>query len=127
MTDSLTNKKINPYATTIQYMGSDSYVPPALLYRFNYLLTACPDLLGDGMADNNGAKFSTLDTENDVWSIGKCAEYHHAGWWFRQCTKANLNGRFKHTEVSGDDSIFWDTFQQNDMSLKHVEMKMKPV
>ena len=40
---------------------------------------------GDGLKLNNGAKFSTLDRDNDNYPYSgtvHCAQYFRGAWWF---------------------------------------------
>ncbi|XP_037330705.2 microfibril-associated glycoprotein 4-like [Pungitius pungitius] len=73
--------------------------------------------------------FSTPDTGNI------CAEISHAGWWFHQCFRANLNGvhyeggRYSRTaqNLLGPDGIVWFSLKDSDFySLKAVTMMMRP-
>ncbi|XP_022075794.2 angiopoietin-related protein 7-like [Acanthochromis polyacanthus] len=73
--------------------------------------------------------FSTPDTGNI------CAEISHAGWWFRQCFYANLNGVYykggryslKAQNLLGPDGIVWFSWKDSDFySLKAVTMMIRP-
>jgi len=39
-----------------------------------------------GFFNANGMKFSTPDSDNDIWDGGNCAAHWQSGWWFGQCT-----------------------------------------
>merc|ERR1711893_562412 len=60
---------------------------------------------GYGQADKRktnhiGMKFSTKDRDNDK-ARASCASQDRSGWWFNNCSAANLNG------------IFWNTWTQD--------------
>nr|AJQ21508.1 fibrinogen-related protein 12 [Mytilus galloprovincialis] len=76
---------------------------------------------GDGLHDGNGMKFSTKDSDNDINS-GNCAHDRHAGWWFRSCDYANLNGRYNDTHGAGN---YWYRWRQNTTPLKKSIMMIK--
>jgi len=47
---------------------------------------------GDAMSQNyffkaNGRKFSTPDSDNDIFVDGSCAARRQSGWWFGKCSK----------------------------------------
>ena len=39
----------------------------------------------------NGMPFSTPDVDNDKRPGGSCAYIRSCGWWFRRCSRSNLN------------------------------------
>ena len=45
----------------------------------------------DRFANHNGAKFSTLDNDNDKRRIGNCAAAWKSGWWYTSCYHININ------------------------------------
>jgi len=46
----------------------------------------------DALSYSDGQPFSALDRDNDV-STTDCARFYAAGWWYKHCHYANLNGR----------------------------------
>ncbi|XP_066266447.1 angiopoietin-related protein 7-like [Branchiostoma lanceolatum] len=81
---------------------------------------------GDAMIINNGMSFSTIDRDNDVLR-GSCSRHRgNAGWWFRACGSALLNGRYLGNCGSSclhSQGVLWGLMTQ---SLKSVSMKIKP-
>ncbi|XP_068188328.1 angiopoietin-2-like isoform X2 [Antennarius striatus] len=78
---------------------------------------------------HDGHAFSTPDTGN------VCAEIGHAGWWFHQCFRANLNGVYyqggrysqRAHNLLGPDGIVWFSWKESDFySLKAVTMMIRP-
>ena len=81
---------------------------------------------GNSMAYNNGDQFSTTDRDNDGNPYGNCAEgAGRGGWWYRQCTLANLNGVYHHTPSATDQTgIYWGNWHGSD-SLKATTMMVR--
>lgn len=46
----------------------------------------------DALRYSDRQSFSAVDKDNDV-SITDCARFYAAGWWYKHCHYANLNGR----------------------------------
>ena len=79
---------------------------------------------GDGMAYQNGVKFTTKDQDNDH-AGGNCAVSFKGAWWYRACHALNLNGQY----LSGQhgtyaDGVNWDAWKGQHYSLKTTEMKL---
>ncbi|XP_061390428.1 fibrinogen gamma chain-like [Musca vetustissima] len=82
---------------------------------------------GDSLSYSLGQKFSTKDQDNDVWSKN-CAVEFTGAWWFKDCHRSNLNGRYIK---GGKTTVFaqgvnWDPFKGFYYSLKIVEMILRP-
>jgi len=77
----------------------------------------------------NGMEFSTYDKDNDLVSQLNCARLYTGGWWFRQCSTSNLNGRF-YPDCGGSesgDTLQWVTDpEQIPQSFNLVEIKLRP-
>ncbi|XP_031563600.1 uncharacterized protein LOC116299106 [Actinia tenebrosa] len=99
-------------------------------YRLNvsgYQGTA-GDSLSDGANQNvvsNGMKFSTRDMDNDL-AASSCANTNVAGWWFRNCSASNLNGRYLGDNVDTK-GVTWYSLSLEYRSLKKAQMKIKLV
>lgn len=89
---------------------------------------------GDAMSRyHNNMKFSTIDSDNDEWNLS-CAKKDEAGWWFRSCGFASLNGLYVENgtiDIAPDGifkGIIWYNWKQNyGYSMKRTEMKIKPM
>ncbi|XP_078699848.1 angiopoietin-related protein 1-like [Branchiostoma floridae x Branchiostoma belcheri] len=85
---------------------------------------------GDGMGDNNGQMFSTVDRDNDSWSGGSCSQGRgQAGWWFRSCSVVSLNGRYLGNcgnSCPPRQGVMWIHWRGERYSLKSVSMKIRP-
>ena len=88
---------------------------------------------GDAMSKHNKQKFSTRDVDNDqvVKEFGgSCAKRFHAAWWYYKCYQSNLNGKYYRNgkvEEKKFDGVAWKPWTGSNYSLKHVEMKIRPL
>merc|ERR1712228_902874 len=60
-----------------------------ILYRLN--VSQYHGTSGDKLSYANGAAFSTIDNDNDVWT-NNCATQYKGAWWYTACHGSNLNG-----------------------------------
>ena len=80
---------------------------------------------GDSMVYHNGRKFSTQDSDNDLYS-GNCAISHKGAWWYNNCHKSNLNSQYlagQHSTYAN--GINWRTSKGYHYSLRITEMKLR--
>ena len=73
--------------------------------------------------------FTTLDRDGDDWASGNCAEYLHGAWWYLNCQKSNLNGRYHSSgyySQTNKDGVVWHDWTGFDYSLPFTEMKIRP-
>ncbi|EDO31181.1 predicted protein [Nematostella vectensis] len=74
----------------------------------------------DSLSYNRGQAFSTKEESS-------CARERKGAWWYRSCTRVNLNGfYFINNETSGRDGIHWYEWRGESYSLKRSEMKIRP-
>ncbi|XP_019751887.1 angiopoietin-related protein 4 [Hippocampus comes] len=79
----------------------------------------------------SGLPFSTRDRDNDRKKESNCARHLSGGWWFSNCGRSNLNGRFfrspppkqRHQRKQG---IFWKTWRGRYYPLKSSVMMIAP-
>uniref|UniRef100_A0A3B3Y599 Fibrinogen C-terminal domain-containing protein n=1 Tax=Poecilia mexicana TaxID=48701 RepID=A0A3B3Y599_9TELE len=75
--------------------------------------------------------FSTRDQDNDRKGDINCAKHLSGGWWFSNCGRSNLNGRYfqspppkqRHQRKQG---IFWKTWRGRYYPLKSSIMMIAP-
>lgn len=76
------------------------------------------------MFDHNGHQFSTYDADHDGSTNSNCAASLTGGYWYSNCFKSNLNGKWG---VGGQTGIVWGSFKDWQMYvLKRTEMKIRP-
>ncbi|KAM7444297.1 cell surface pattern recognition receptor signaling pathway [Porites harrisoni] len=102
--------------------------------KYRILLGGYNGTAGDSMAVTssqsktaNNMQFSTKERDNDLSSVN-CAVRHKGGWWYNQCSWANLNGVYYGGEYSSQygDGVKWVTLRGQFYSFKRTEMKVKP-
>ncbi|XP_018601407.1 angiopoietin-related protein 4 [Scleropages formosus] len=81
--------------------------------------------------DSTGLPFSTRDKDNDQRADINCAKHLSGGWWFSNCGRSNLNGKYftgplpkqRHQRKQG---AFWKTRRGRYFPLKTTVMKIVP-
>ncbi|XP_035684868.1 ficolin-2-like [Branchiostoma floridae] len=84
---------------------------------------------GDSIAPahHNGSPFSTKDRDNDA-SSASCAQNYKGAWWYGNCHMSNLNGLYHAgSHTSNAHGVLWYTWKGHQYSLKHTEMKIRPI
>ncbi|XP_077993879.1 ryncolin-1-like [Glandiceps talaboti] len=83
---------------------------------------------GDAFTGHKDMKFSTMNRDNDNQAKSSCARRYKGAWWYTGCHNCNLNGQYLHGEHTAYASgIIWSSWRGYYYSLKHSEMKMRPV
>ena len=86
-------------------------------------------LTGDSLTYSHMMPFSTFDRDQDT-SNGNCADISKAGWWFKNCTSANLNGQFyekgSHSNVNDGTAMIWKDWKGYFYSIARTQMKIRP-
>lgn len=84
-----------------------------------------------GTDATSGLPFSTRDQDNDQKNDINCAKHLSGGWWFNNCGRSNLNGRYfqspppkqRHQRKQG---IFWKTWRGRYYPLRSSVMMIAP-
>ncbi|XP_077968179.1 fibrinogen-like protein 1 [Styela clava] len=81
---------------------------------------------GDALVDQNGMKFSTHDSDNDLSSIN-CAQVTNGGFWFNDCFDSNPNGVWVKDggPLNPGEGIVWEVIEGYAEALKTIEMKFR--
>ena len=81
---------------------------------------------GDSMTNSydphsaNGKKFSTKDSDNDIWSAGSCSENRAGAWWYGHCGYANLNSIYENPKFNWYYwKNSWDQIKSSEMKIRH--------
>ncbi|XP_069497242.1 tenascin-R [Ambystoma mexicanum] len=78
---------------------------------------------GDSLSYHQGRPFSTKDRDNDV-AVTNCAMSYKGAWWFKNCHRTNLNGKYGESRHS--QGINWYHWKGHEFSIPFVEMKTRP-
>ena len=78
---------------------------------------------GDSLAYHNRMKFSTKDSDNDVYSYDNCAVDRKGSWWYKRCHYSNLNGLYLGAGQTSGTGIRW--YYWKSQSMKQTEMKVR--
>ncbi|XP_060900325.1 angiopoietin-related protein 4 [Labrus mixtus] len=84
-----------------------------------------------GTDATSGLPFSTRDQDNDQKNDINCAKHLSGGWWFSNCGRSNLNGRYFQSPPPKQrhqrkQSIFWKTWRGRYYPLKSSVMMIAP-
>uniref|UniRef100_A0A6P4FGD3 Fibrinogen-like protein 1 isoform X1 n=2 Tax=Drosophila rhopaloa TaxID=1041015 RepID=A0A6P4FGD3_DRORH len=82
---------------------------------------------GDSLTHHRMAKFSTIDRDNDASSLD-CAKKYSSGWWFVDCFKSSLNGKYHLSGTSAfGEGVNWHLWNEDyTTSLTFVEIIIRP-
>ncbi|XP_075691657.1 tenascin isoform X1 [Rhinoderma darwinii] len=78
---------------------------------------------GDSMTYHNGRPFSTYDKDNDS-AITNCALSYKGAFWYKNCHRVNLMGRFG--DNSHSQGVNWFHWKGHEYSIEFAEMKIRP-
>ncbi|KAJ8270848.1 hypothetical protein GJAV_G00119970 [Gymnothorax javanicus] len=78
---------------------------------------------GDSLTYHQGRPFSTKDRDNDI-AVTNCALSYKGAWWYKNCHRANLNGKYGESRHS--QGINWYHWKGHEFSIPFVEMKLRP-
>ncbi|XP_038637882.1 tenascin isoform X5 [Scyliorhinus canicula] len=78
---------------------------------------------GDSLTYHNGRPFSTKDRDNDL-AVTNCALSYKGAWWYKNCHRVNLNGRYGSRSHS--QGVNWYHWKGHEHSIEFVEMKLRP-
>lgn len=78
---------------------------------------------GDSMTYHNGRSFSTFDKDNDS-AITNCALSYKGAFWYKNCHRVNLMGRYR--DNSHSQGVNWFHWKGHEYSIEFAEMKIRP-
>ena len=80
--------------------------------------------VGDSFIYHNNMSFTTYDNDHDYYGGRNCAEEFRAGWWYKSCYKANLNGAYLGGQTNNKGAS-WTQFKGERYSLKTIIMSVQ--
>uniref|UniRef100_A0A6P4DZB7 Angiopoietin-4 isoform X2 n=1 Tax=Drosophila rhopaloa TaxID=1041015 RepID=A0A6P4DZB7_DRORH len=121
-----TGVKANATYSLFAIGGESELFPLSLLGKFNASMT---DTAGDALSYHAGAKFSTLDNDNDNCLDCNCAMRHKGAGWYINCATSNSFGQHfpERFAEAGETGIFWDTFRGRDYSVKKIRWMIRAI
>ncbi|XP_018864016.1 tenascin isoform X4 [Parus major] len=78
---------------------------------------------GDSMTYHNGRSFSTFDKDHDS-AITNCALSYKGAFWYKNCHRVNLMGRYG--DNSHSQGVNWFHWKGHEYSIQFAEMKLRP-
>ncbi|KFP51908.1 Tenascin-R, partial [Cathartes aura] len=78
---------------------------------------------GDSMTYHNGRSFSTFDKDNDS-AITNCALSYKGAFWYKNCHRVNLMGRYG--DNSHSQGVNWFHWKGHEYSIQFAGMKLRP-
>ncbi|XP_038230541.1 tenascin isoform X10 [Dermochelys coriacea] len=79
---------------------------------------------GDSMTYHSGRSFSTFDKDNDA-AITNCALSYKGAFWYKNCHRVNLMGRYG--DNSHSQGVNWFHWKGHEYSIQFAEMKLRPI
>ncbi|CAG9833760.1 unnamed protein product [Diabrotica balteata] len=83
---------------------------------------------GDSLSFHVGARFSTLDVDQDAKENKSCAIDYESGWWFANCLDSNLNGKYMNIvfdDTSHHLGLIWPSFTDSTENLAGSRMMIR--
>ncbi|XP_051892775.1 tenascin-like isoform X2 [Pristis pectinata] len=105
------------------YAVYDKFVVLDARSRYKLHIGAYRGTAGDSLSYHEGRPFSTRDRDNDV-AVTNCALSYKGAWWYKNCHRVNLNGRYGVENHS--QGINWYHWKGHEHSIEFVEMKLRP-
>ena len=83
---------------------------------------------GDSFYYNNNRSFTTHDRDYDDDFWNNCAEDREGAWWYNDCSRCQLTGKYYEGGNSGSNGhgITWYDWRVETYSMKAAVMKIKP-
>ncbi|XP_053138578.1 tenascin isoform X1 [Hemicordylus capensis] len=78
---------------------------------------------GDSMTYHSGRPFSTFDKDSDS-AITNCALSYKGAFWYKNCHRVNLMGRYG--DNSHSQGVNWFHWKGHEYSIQFAEMKLRP-
>ncbi|XP_078498120.1 tenascin isoform X1 [Lissotriton helveticus] len=106
------------------YAVYDKFVVGDSKSRYRLKVDGYTGTAGDSMTYHNGRSFSTFDKDNDS-AITNCALSYKGAFWYKNCHRVNLMGRYG--DNSHSQGVNWFHWKGHEYSIQFAEMKLRPV
>ncbi|XP_048368503.1 tenascin isoform X1 [Sphaerodactylus townsendi] len=91
--------------------------------RYRLAVNGYSGTAGDSMTYHNGRAFSTFDKDHDS-AITNCALSYKGAFWYKNCHRVNLMGRYGDNNHS--QGVNWFHWKGHEYSIQFAEMKIRP-
>ncbi|XP_029467796.1 tenascin [Rhinatrema bivittatum] len=105
------------------YAIYDKFIVGDSKTRYRLKVEGYSGTAGDSMTYHNGRAFSTLDKDNDS-AITNCALSYKGAFWYKNCHRVNLMGRYG--DNSHSQGVNWFHWKGHEYSIQFAEMKLRP-
>ena len=117
---------LEDFTGTKKYAKYSSFSIDNALTQYTLTVSGYTGNAGDSITFHNGARFSAKDRDNDNDSNSNCATTCKGAWWYKNCHRSNLNGRYLFgTHSSSCDGVNWYHWKGFQYSLKFTEIKLR--
>uniref|UniRef100_A0A8C5PE68 Tenascin C n=1 Tax=Leptobrachium leishanense TaxID=445787 RepID=A0A8C5PE68_9ANUR len=106
------------------YAVYDKFVVGDSKSRYRLKVDGYSGTAGDSMGYHNGRSFSTYDKDNDS-AITNCALSYKGAFWYKNCHRVNLMGRYNDNNHS--QGVNWFHWKGHEYSIQFAEMKLRPI
>ncbi|XP_063288385.1 tenascin isoform X3 [Pelobates fuscus] len=106
------------------YAVYDKFVVGDSRSRYRMTVEGYSGTAGDSMSYHNGHRFSTYDKDNDS-AITNCALSYRGAFWYKNCHRVNLMGRYGDNNHS--QGVNWFHWKGHEYSIQFAEMKLRPI
>nr|XP_033816344.1 tenascin isoform X2 [Geotrypetes seraphini] len=105
------------------YATYDTFVVGDSKSRYRLKVEGYDGTAGDSMTYHTGRPFSTYDKDHDS-AITNCALSYKGAFWYKNCHRVNLMGRYGDKRHS--QGINWFHWKGHEYSVESAEMKLRP-
>ncbi|XP_009633206.1 tenascin isoform X2 [Egretta garzetta] len=105
------------------YAVYDKFSVGDMKSRYRLRVDGYSGTAGDSMTYHNGRSFSTFDKDNDS-AITNCALSYKGAFWYKNCHRVNLMGRYG--DNSHSQGVNWFHWKGHEYSIQFAEMKLRP-
>ncbi|XP_069114225.1 uncharacterized protein [Argopecten irradians] len=109
-----------------KYAQYDSIKVSSEADKYRITVSGYSGTAGNSLSWVSGMQFSTKDNDNDLRDDPtSCSEQYSAGFWFRDCFKTNINGRYVVDDGrSNKYALLWLAFSGTFQPLKKSRMML---
>ena len=119
--------KVRNWGQRLNHLSLSTLLTVLFLFLFFCFVRKLAGLCIDAFSYNVGAPFTTKDKDADSYASSNCAVDHQGAWWYKMCTRCNLNGKYNPLAGKAITGIYWYQNNRTPVRLKLVEIKIQPI